>query len=198
MPLIAHALEITCKQAEIDDEFNESSSKVLFPVINACQLDVNKLKSILEKVAGSTFATGWKRNLKVVTSIFYDKDVEIIANSLSQSLTVINQYHGAYTAATTGTVLRKLTAAVAAIPEKEAQGDSSRFYFMVPTVWSDEFSGRRDTMRRLENLMSNEGKHRRVAIVGLGGIGKTRVMLQYAYQSVTKLTLYNNLGPNFG
>lgn len=143
------------------------------------------MNSILEKIAGSTTdpgSPGWKRNFKALTSIFYDKDVEVIAASLSQSLHVINQYHGAYTAATTGTVLRKLTAAVAAIPDKdESHVDPSKRYFMVPNTWSDDFKGRNEVMQRLESLMFDQKKHRRVALIGLGGIGKTRIMLQYAY-----------------
>jgi hypothetical protein len=182
LPLIAHALQITYQQTQ-SDELSKSACKALFPVINDCLREVLKLKAVLEKVAPSTTDPAWKKNLKALSSIFHDKDVAIITASLSQSLAVINQYHGAYTAATTGTILRKLTAAAAAIPVKdEAEGDPLVRHFMVPTVWSDEFTGRTETMSRLEDLMSDNDKHRRVAIIGLGGVGKTRVMLQYAYQ----------------
>lgn len=175
-------MDITRKQTQ-SDELDEASYKSLFLVIDSCQRDIIRLKEILEKLAPPTTDPAWKRNLKALASIFHDKEVDFIANSLSQSLALINQYHGAYTAATTGTILKKLTAAVAAIPDKNENGDdSSVLHFMVPTVWSDQFTGRKDTMERLESLMSHNDEHRRVAIIGLGGVGKTRVMLQYAYK----------------
>ena len=63
-------------------------------------------------------------------------------------------------------------------------GIMARRHFMVSTVWKDYFTGRQETMSHIKMLMSREEKHRRVAIVGLGGIRKTRVMLQYAYRKV--------------
>lgn len=175
-------MEITNKQTQ-SHEFDEHACKALLPVIHACQNDITRLKAILEKVAPSTSDTAWKRNLKAVTSVFHDKEVGVIAASLSQSLGAINQHHAAYTASTTGTILRKLTAAVEATPDKnQNEGASSIVHFMVPLVWSDEFTGRTETMELLETLMSDNRKHRRVAIIGLGGIGKTRIILQYAYR----------------
>jgi polynucleotide 5'-kinase involved in rRNA processing len=106
-----------------------------------------------------------------------------IETSLSRSLTVINQYHGAFTATTTGTILRKLTAAVASIPEKSDTSEQAPVrQFIVPIIWSDDFSGRQEIMTQLEKALSESDKHCRVAIVGLGGVGKTRVMMEYAYR----------------
>ena len=103
--------------------------------------------------------------------------------SLSQALTIINQYHGAYTATTTGAILKKLTAAVASIPEKPTLSDQVPVrQFMVPTIWSDDFSGRQEIMIRLNKILSESDKHCRVAILGLGGVGKTRVMIECAYR----------------
>lgn len=82
---------------------DESTCKVLIPVIDNCQDDIIRVKAILEKVSISTTDPAWKKNLKAVTSVFHDKEVGVIAASLSQSLAILNQYHGAYTAATTGT-----------------------------------------------------------------------------------------------
>jgi hypothetical protein len=150
----------------------------LHPVIEDCAATVTELKSILEKVAISPSDPGWKKSFKALASCFHDKEVAAIEASLSQSLTVINQYHGAYTATTTGAILKKLTAAVASIPEKSDTSDQVPVrHFMVPTIWSDDFSGRQEIMIRLENVLSESDNYRRVAIVGLGGVGGSRMRL---------------------
>jgi len=81
------------------------------PVIEDCAATVTKLKSILDKVAISPNDPGWKKSFKALASYFHDKEVAAIEASLSQLLTVINQYQGADTTTTTGTILQKLTAA---------------------------------------------------------------------------------------
>jgi hypothetical protein len=115
--LISHNLRITWKQAH-SSELDENACQALRPVIEDCAASVNALKSILEKVAISPTDPGWKKSFKALASCFHDKGIAAIEASLSQSLTVINQYHGVYTATATGAMLKKLTAAVASIPEK--------------------------------------------------------------------------------
>ena len=192
MPLISHALKVTWKQAH-SNELDESACAALLPVIEDCAANVTELKSILAKVAISPTDPGWKKSFKALTSCFHDKEVAAIEASLSQSLTVINQYHGAYTLTTTGAILKKLTAAIASVPEKSDASDQVPVrHFMVPNIWSDDFSGRQEIMVRLEKVLSESDKHCRVALVGLGGVGKTRVMIEYAYRSV-----YSYLLPSF-
>lgn len=182
MPLISHALKITWKQVQ-SNELDETACAALHPVIVECETTISALKSILEKVAVSPTDPGWKKSFKALTSCFHDKEVATISTSLSQSLTVINQYHGAYTATTTGAILNKLTAAVTAIPEKSDAPDQIPVrHFMVPTIWSDDFSGRHEIMIQLEKILTESDKHCRLAVVGLGGVGKTRVMIEYAYR----------------
>jgi len=178
-------LRITWKQVH-SNELDENACEALHPVIEDCAATVSELKSILEKVAIPPTDPKWKKSFKALASCFHDREVAAIEASLSQSLTVINQYHGAYTATTTGAILKKLTAAVASIPDKSDTSEQVPVrHFMVPTIWSDDFSGRQEIMIRLEQFLLESDKHCRVAIVGLGGVGKTRVMIEYAYRSVS-------------
>jgi hypothetical protein len=182
LPLISHSLKITLNQTE-SHEFNDHACKALLTVINTCRDEITRLQEKLEKLAPSKRDSAWAKNFKALTSVFHDKEITSISANLSQSLAVINQYHGAYTAATTGTILRKLTAAVNAIPEEEhSQLNSIARHFMVPTILTDDFTGRGEAVDRLGNYMSSHSKHRRAAIVGLGCMGKPRLMLQYAYR----------------
>ncbi|KAF9767582.1 hypothetical protein IL306_015229, partial [Fusarium sp. DS 682] len=52
--------------------------------------------------------------------------------------------------------------------------------FLVPFSKNDLFVGRDDVLARLQGLLFQEGR-RKVALVGLGGIGKTQIALQLAY-----------------
>ncbi|KAH7201447.1 hypothetical protein DER44DRAFT_900082 [Fusarium oxysporum] len=52
--------------------------------------------------------------------------------------------------------------------------------FIVPFLKNDLFVGRYDVLARLQGLLFQEG-HRKAALVGLGGIGKTQIALQLAY-----------------
>ncbi|KAJ0130816.1 hypothetical protein HZ326_26084 [Fusarium oxysporum f. sp. albedinis] len=52
--------------------------------------------------------------------------------------------------------------------------------FLVPFSKNDLFVGRDDILERLQGLLFEEGR-RKVALVGLGGIGKTQIALQLAY-----------------
>ena len=174
-------MQLTLTQAKSND-LDEKTCSVLRPVVEDCQAGIYDLKIILEKVAPSPNHPKWKNSLTALTSCFQDEKIALLSASLSSSLTAINQYHGAYTAASTGKILQKLTDAVATIPDKDDEGDTPVRHFMIPTVWSDDFIGRKDAMDRLDQVMYDDEKHRRVAIVGLGGIGKTRLMLEYAYQ----------------
>ncbi|RKK59247.1 hypothetical protein BFJ69_g17327 [Fusarium oxysporum] len=52
--------------------------------------------------------------------------------------------------------------------------------FLVPFSKNDLFVGRKDVLTRLRGLLFEQGR-RKVALVGLGGIGKTQIALQLAF-----------------
>ncbi|RYC81255.1 hypothetical protein BFJ63_vAg15855 [Fusarium oxysporum f. sp. narcissi] len=52
--------------------------------------------------------------------------------------------------------------------------------FLVPFSKNDLFVGREDVLRRLRGLLFEQGRQK-VALVGLGGIGKTQIALQLAF-----------------
>ncbi|KAF4447806.1 hypothetical protein F53441_8710 [Fusarium austroafricanum] len=63
------------------------------------------------------------------------------------------------------------------------QGQSVRAVdplFRVPFTENDLFVGREDILTRLQDLFFGKGR-RKAALVGLGGIGKTQIALQFAY-----------------
>ncbi|KAF7128382.1 hypothetical protein CNMCM5793_003112 [Aspergillus hiratsukae] len=60
--------------------------------------------------------------------------------------------------------------------------DNSRVgHYMVPLGRNPRFVGRHNEITRLEELVTMQGGPRRIAVTGLGGVGKTQVALELAY-----------------
>ncbi|KAJ5101052.1 Tetratricopeptide-like helical [Penicillium angulare] len=57
-----------------------------------------------------------------------------------------------------------------------------RRHWMVPFARNTRFVGRQEEIRRLENFMSKPLGPNKIAIHGLGGIGKTQIALELAYR----------------
>ncbi|KAM0339923.1 hypothetical protein ACHAPU_010755 [Fusarium lateritium] len=62
--------------------------------------------------------------------------------------------------------------------------------FLVPFLENDLFTGRDDILAKLQTLLFDQGR-RKVALVGLGGIGKTQIALQIAYWTKEKKQDYS-------
>ncbi|GIK05802.1 hypothetical protein Aspvir_009915 [Aspergillus viridinutans] len=62
------------------------------------------------------------------------------------------------------------------------KSNSRMGHYMVPLGRNPRFVGRRNEITRLEELITMQGGPRKVAITGLGGVGKTQVALELAYR----------------
>jgi hypothetical protein len=54
--------------------------------------------------------------------------------------------------------------------------------FMVPFSRDDLFVGRRDIIAKISEKQAASRNHTRVALIGLGGIGKSQIAIEYAYK----------------
>lgn len=59
---------------------------------------------------------------------------------------------------------------------------SENRHLMIPFGRNPRFVGRRDEIQQLEELISMPDRLRKLAIIGLGGVGKTQVVLELAYR----------------
>ena len=54
--------------------------------------------------------------------------------------------------------------------------------WIVPFQQNPQFIGRDSEIAKINAILSNERRCERVAIIGLGGVGKTQIALEFAYQ----------------
>ena len=59
---------------------------------------------------------------------------------------------------------------------------STKYIFDVPFSRNVDFTGREDVVAKAESALAPGPSHLRVALVGLGGVGKTQIALEYAHR----------------
>ncbi|KAL4900982.1 hypothetical protein BDW74DRAFT_89437 [Aspergillus multicolor] len=84
-----------------------------------------------------------------------------------------------YAAATGASVAKALLEYWMPAPHKDP---SRNHHLIIPFVRNPHFVGRQAEIRKLESLISMPGGPRKLAITGLGGIGKTQIALELAYR----------------
>jgi superfamily II DNA or RNA helicase len=60
---------------------------------------------------------------------------------------------------------------------------SQKACWIVPLEQNMRFLGRQDDVLKLEKMISSRDQTRKVAISGLGGVGKTQIALELAYRT---------------
>ncbi|KAL2782765.1 hypothetical protein BJX66DRAFT_164376 [Aspergillus keveii] len=65
----------------------------------------------------------------------------------------------------------------------ESREASHLVFRSIPFPRNEGFVGRGGQLSQLEDLLFSPGRQRKVAITGLGGIGKTQIALEFAYQT---------------
>ena len=84
-------------------------------------------------------------------------------------------------ALTAAAYARILLSAVSASPPRKNQ-TSQRARWMVPFERNPRFLGCHDEVTVLEQKILSKDRVRKMAITGLGGVGKTQITLELAYQ----------------
>ena len=168
LPLIAKSLDETGTRVK-SGQVAEERCKALIPVLENCKTKLTELESIFEKFIPKDGASTKERVWKGLRSLRHDKEVEDISQALWRSLQVLMHYHvvGVPTIHEIEAVIQRSSSTTLAPPSAVA----GKTYFMVPTLSSDDFVGREDTLAQLEAKLCLPDKYCRVAVVGLGGIG---------------------------
>ncbi|EXL39960.1 hypothetical protein FOCG_17462 [Fusarium oxysporum f. sp. radicis-lycopersici 26381] len=128
----------------------------------ACDYADSHKSKVWQRYAAATAAACTKAFLGFWVSSF-DQDLSGLASNFQNSLSLQNR-DSSYQ-----------NRSIRAVDESQIQPA-----FHVPFLKNDLFVGRDDVLTELQGLLFNRG-YLKVALVGLGGIGKTQIALQLAY-----------------
>ncbi|MCJ1252082.1 hypothetical protein MMC30_009320 [Trapelia coarctata] len=146
-------------KAQVDDgEVHEDTQQALRPIVQNCFEQIEQLNDVLTKVSPAIGDSSWRRGTKALLSIGQESHIKEIEEALANNIPLLTLNQVARSA----TESKKVSAAV----------------FMVPFERDSRFVGRRTVLDEVELKFRNQ---RRVALAGLGGVGKSQLAIEYCY-----------------
>ena len=161
LPLLANTLDKTRQQIEAGSLDGETCT-ALQPVLQDCQSKIQNLNDIFEKLLPKEGSSKLIRGWKAISSLGQDKKVEEIVQYIWRRIPLLT-YHCVAAPLTT---VKKAT-----VTTRSSSAERHETHFLVPIQWAEDFTGREAQIQLLNSKLCDTGKHARVALVGLGGIG---------------------------
>ncbi|MCJ1332691.1 hypothetical protein MMC10_009385 [Thelotrema lepadinum] len=167
LPLLLDTLKRTREQAD-QGELNDATQQALLPVVQGCHAQVRSLNDILDSLPMAS-ESSWRRGLKAISSVGREKKFLEIVNSIKGYVQCLTYYHVA-----SPTTLNALD-----IPQSLVQQQSiPNSIFMVPFDRDDEYIQRANLLLDIDKRLETQ---RRVALAGIGGVGKSQIAIEYCY-----------------
>ena len=161
LPLLAITLGKTKQQIEAGG-LDEKTCAALQPVLQDFQSGIRNLNDIFEKSLPKEGSSRLMRGWKAISSLGQDKKVEEIVQLMWKHIPLLTYHYVADPLITTST---------APVTTRSSPAQRQGAHFLVPIQWAEDFTGREAQLELLNSKLSHAGKHVRVALVGLGGIG---------------------------
>lgn len=152
------------KSPEFEDAFKE--------VVRQSYKQVAQLDEILRKVTVTKGDSFLKKTKKAGASVVEESRVQKIAAALKDNVQLLTSLNVRSEEKERPPVKRWLTEALPSY--KEATGA-----FLLPFTRDEQFIGRES---HLETIASNFSTETRVAVSGIGGVGKSQIAIEYAYR----------------
>jgi hypothetical protein len=92
LPLISNGLARTLSRAT-SREIDESTCKVLRPVLENCQIKIEELRKIFEDVLPAEGASKWTRVRKAISSVGKDKKAMNIITKIWEDIEALTYHH---------------------------------------------------------------------------------------------------------
>ncbi|KAK2761543.1 hypothetical protein FQN54_001371 [Arachnomyces sp. PD_36] len=179
LPLLAVTLQKRSDE-EVLKALSETERKALANVLSHLQSKAQELKTLLDTVFPAENASAWEKGWKAAKSFRQEKKAQAILNEIESYFQYLelNDFHPVKPASDT-------------LPLPSAK-EPWKPLFVVNIRREGDLIGREDVMERITDSLSHEDKHNRIAIVALGGLGKTRVALEYAmrYKNSDKISVF--------
>jgi hypothetical protein len=165
LPLLIDILNRTKAQTEAH-HVSESTAKALLPVVQSCELEVQRLNDIITKVIPVGSITSLSRHWMAIKSLSKDQTVQDIVSSLDGSIRILTYHQSTRSAELTQSLVLR---PVASPSIEQTKLPSKKSYFMIPFDRDPDFIGRDDVFEEIERRIITG--QRRIALTGMGGVG---------------------------
>ena len=187
LPLLLRTVEILQGQAS-RSELNANTEPLLIPVLDGLRKDIISFDETLLKVLPSPHASNREKIAKAIKSVGIQKKIDEFWSSIQDYINTLTAFQHANNANS----LRELMAMVEGRLDRPAEPPT--YEASVPSVpkpkrnpvWmvkydlEEDFVGRDDIMTTIEKQLT-ENNHR-ASLAGIGGVGKSRIAIQYSYK----------------
>ena len=164
LPLLCLSLKRAQEQAE-SGVLDVESQEALLQVVEACRQQTEKLDRIIDKLLPDLKDSSWERGRKAISSLKYEREIQQIKDDLHGHINILT-YH--QTLNSTANKLGQLNIA-------RPQGP----LFRVPFSRDPNFVGRAEVLDKIRASFQDPG---RVALVGIGGVGKSQIAIEFSYR----------------
>lgn len=147
LSLLRETLNRTKQQADAD-VIDSPTRKAMQDAVRACEVQVRQFDTILTETLPVKGDSRWKRVKKAFVSVKQEKAVRLIVGNLRHYISLLT-YH-------------QVTPFTAPLLQRKKPVQR------IPFGRDSHFIGREQTLEQLDNRLN---EHRRVAVIGIGGIG---------------------------
>lgn len=187
LPLLLKVVEDLQGEAS-NSKLNVDSESLLMPVLDGLRKDILSFDETLLKSLPSPNASNREKIAKAIKGVGMQKKIDEFWSNIQDYLNTLTAFWQARHA----TSLRELIAKVEGRLERPAEPPAYEALvasmpkpklnpvWMVKYDIEDDFIGRDEILQAVGRQLA-EGNHR-AALAGIGGVGKSRIAIQYSYQ----------------
>lgn len=185
LPVILDIVEKLQSQAS-GDKSNANRESLLVPVLNGLRKEIVSFDDTLLKVLPSPHASNREKIAKAIRGVGIQKKIDETQSGIQDYLNTLTAFQQTCNADS----LRELMSMVEGRLERPAEppayetlsvpSPELKPIYMVKYDLENDFVGRDGIMSTIEKQLT-EGNHR-VALAGIGGVGKSRIAIQYSYR----------------
>ena len=187
LPLLLKVVEDLQGEAS-NSKLNVNSESLLMPVLDGLRKDIVSFDETILKALPSPNASNREKIAKAIKGVGNQRKIDEFWSNIQDYLNTLTAFWQARHASS----LRELIAKVEGRLERPAEPPAyetlvasmpmpkANPVWMVKYDIEHDFFGRDEIMKRVEKQLKKDNK--RAALAGIGGVGKSRIAIQYSYQ----------------